>query len=312
MTKDTKDIALKVIKTEMDGLKRLYDSIDDNFVKAVNIITSTTGKVVVTGMGKSGHIGCKIAATMASTGTQAYFVHPSEASHGDLGMISKDDCVIAISNSGETKELYDVINYCKRNEIPLIGITRSPASTLATASIPLIIPNSKEACPLGLAPTTSTTVSLVLGDALAVAAYEDSFNAKSFSEFHPGGKLGSKLLTVGDLMHSAPTVGKSTLVGDGIITMTQKSFGCLAVTDNGDLIGIITDGDIRRHLDSIEMKAPIESIMSKNPRTITKTMLAVEALAIMNKKSITSLFVLDGDALGIIHIHDCLRAGVDG
>jgi len=313
---DIKKIGQDVIQAEIDGLIRLKEELGEDFINAVNIIEGTPGKIVVTGMGKSGHIARKISSTMASTGKSSIFLHPAEASHGDLGMLEETDTVIAISNSGESRELFDVLNYCKRVGIKVIGITQKPKSTLADASdVALLIPDAKEACPLGLAPTTSTTSSLALGDALAIARYEDDFSAQSFSAFHPGGKLGSHLLKVEQIMHtdeSIPLVYNTQTVHDAILEISKKALGCVGVIKDGNLIGIITDGDLRRHLEDTDIGDKVTTIMAHHPRTITGEMFAAEALSLLNDKKITSLFVLDGTKpIGVIHIHDLLRAGVD-
>ncbi|MDI9408348.1 MAG: KpsF/GutQ family sugar-phosphate isomerase [Candidatus Pacebacteria bacterium] len=288
------------------------------------------GRVIVSGMGKSGHIGTKIAATLASTGTPAIFVHPAEASHGDLGMITNSDLVIALSNSGNTAELGDLIAYVKRFAIPLIAITRGTDSSLARAAdCLLLLPAVAEACPHGLAPTTSTTQTLVMGDALAVAMIEiRRFSSAEFKNLHPGGSLGRHLLTVQDLMHSGnaiPILGGNPTMAEAIVAMTSQKFGCVGLVDGaGRLEGILTDGDLRRHIATDNLLAqPARSLMTENPRTINREALAVEALAVMNglpregsiddgsRKLITALFVVaDGKPVGIIHIHDCLRVGL--
>jgi arabinose-5-phosphate isomerase len=267
-------------------------------------------------MGKSGHIANKISATLASTGTPAFFIHPAEASHGDLGMITSQDVVILLSNSGETKELRDIIYYCKRFEIPIVGIVRKSNSELANAStIPLVIPAVKEANDVN-APTTSTTMMLALGDCLAVSLIEArGFNSDNFGTFHPGGKLGSAFLKVSDIMRKdsqIPVVKFDNKMSEVIIEMTSKHLGCTAVVDNENkMIGIITDGDLRRHLNQSIFSEIAENIMTKNPITITKQSLAMEAFALMNKKSITSIFVLENNKIiGVLHLHDCLKAGL--
>jgi arabinose-5-phosphate isomerase len=313
------DIAVgqRVLRTEADALMDLAAGLDERFARSVNVLAGIAGRVVVTGMGKSGHIARKIAATLASTGTPALWVHPGEASHGDLGMISRDDAVIALSNSGDTAELCDIVAYAKRFRIPLIGITRRAHSSLAEQSdVALILPASPEACPLGLAPTTSTTLMLALGDALAVALLERrGFSAADFKVFHPGGQLGRQLLRVTEMMHTdgeLPLAPLDIKVSEAILIMTAKRFGCVGLTDhNGNLAGIITDGDLRRHMNPDLLSLPAETVMTANPKTIRPSTLAGEALGIMNTLAITSLFVTDeGRPVGIIHIHDCLRAGV--
>lgn len=310
------DAARDVLKREMEGIAAIEASLDERFIKAVEMLSAIKGRVIVSGMGKSGHIARKIAATMASTGTPAYFVHPSEASHGDLGMITKDDAVMCLSNSGETSELRDMIAYTRRFGIPLIGIARREGSALIDAAdIPVVLPEIPEASPTG-APTTSTTMMLAYGDALAMALLtRKGFSRDDFGLLHPGGKLGKAFVRVGDLMHGAeelPTVKEDAPMKDVLLTMTAKRFGCAGVVDaKGQMIGIITDGDLRRHIDKELMAANAAGVMTKNPITIHPQMLAAEALGIMNSKSITCLFVVENATpVGIVHIHDCLRAGV--
>lgn len=309
--------ARQVLKTEAEGLDALAASLDGPFVEALDMIANATGRVVVTGMGKSGHVGNKIAATLASTGQPAFFVHPGEASHGDLGMVQEDDVVIALSNSGETAELSDIIAYTRRYRIGLIGMTGGAGSTLAdSADVALVIPKSPEACSIGMAPTTSTTVMLALGDAIAVCLLDrKGFTAEDFRNFHPGGKLGQRLLKVADLMHAGeqmPLIGADALMSDALLEITAKSFGVVGVVDaDGALQGVITDGDLRRHMskDLIEQKAG--DVMTPGGVTVRPGQIASEAVAIMNERQITALFcVEDGKPLGILHIHDCLRAGV--
>ncbi|MBP2299969.1 arabinose-5-phosphate isomerase [Azospirillum picis] len=308
--------AARVLRTEAEALAALADSLDGAFLRALDILHGIAGRVVVSGMGKSGHVARKIAATMASTGTPALFVHPGEASHGDLGMIAKIDAVVALSNSGETHELADIIAYTRRFGIPLIAMTRNGASSLAEQSdVALVLPPVPEACPLGLAPTTSTTMMLALGDALAVTLLERrGFSAADFREFHPGGQLGRALLKVTDIMHKGadlPLCRLDSPLSDVIFEMTAKRLGCVGVTDeDGALAGIITDGDLRRHLTPELLAERADSIMSPRPKTIRPKALIVEALREMNDKQITTLFVVEADRpLGIVHIHDCLRAG---
>jgi arabinose-5-phosphate isomerase len=312
--------AQRVLRTEAKSLNAMADSIGDAFLQATGALASITGRVVVTGMGKSGHIARKIAATMASTGTPAHFVHPAEASHGDLGMITRGDALLALSNSGNTAELADVIAYAARLSIPIIAITARAPSTLAdAATVTLLLPPVEEACPMGLAPTTSTTATMAMGDALAVALLERrNFSAEQFRSLHPGGALGRRLLLVSDIMHAEPPlVAMETVMADALVAMTAKSFGCVGVIDgDGALAGIITDGDLRRHMTADLLSQSAGSIMTANPRTIRPRALAAEALATMNASNITSLFVLEpgvegvGQAVGIVHIHDCLRAGL--
>lgn len=307
-----------VLKSEADALHALAETLDAHFSAAVMRLTQAEGHVIVSGMGKSGHIARKIAATLASTGTPAYFVHPGEASHGDLGMITPKDVVIAISNSGETKELADVVAYTRRNRIPLIGITSGKESALAEASdILLLLPKIPEVCPNGIAPTTSTTMTLAIGDALAVAAMEQrGFTAEHFSKFHPGGKLGNVLKRVEQIMHSGaalPLVQGDTPMSEALVIMSAKALGCVGVVDaRGVLAGIITDGDLRRHMGPNLLAQPVLAVMTKNPQTIAGRALAVEALQIMNEKRRTQLFVTDDSQkpVGLIHIHDLLRAGI--
>ncbi|HLJ20298.1 MAG TPA: KpsF/GutQ family sugar-phosphate isomerase [Stellaceae bacterium] len=317
---DHRDIAAarRVLATEIAGLTALAKSLDRAFVEAIDALAAAKGRIIVTGMGKSGHIARKIAATLASTGTPALFVHPGEASHGDLGMIAAGDAVIALSNSGDTAELGDILAYTRRFRIPLIAMTRRSESALTDAAdVALVLPASAEACSLGLAPTTSTTMMLALGDAIAVALLERrGFSAEDFQALHPGGQLGRQLLRVSDIMHegaAVPLVRRGTSMADTLLIITAKSFGCAGVTDEaGRLIGIITDGDLRRHMGSALLAQRVETVMTPTPKTIRPQALAAEALGQMNAQAITSLFVVD-DAwhpLGILHIHDCLRAGV--
>ena len=307
----------RVLRLEAEALLRLADTLGDPFEKAVACLAGVRGRVVVTGMGKSGHIAKKIAATLASTGTPAQFVHPGEASHGDLGMIARNDGVVALSNSGETSELTDVIAYTRRFGIPLVAITRNAASTLAEqADILLQLPAAPEACPLGLAPTTSTTMMLALGDALAVALYERrGFSAADFYVFHPGGQLGRQLLLVADIMHKGaelPVAPTGTPMAEVILTMTRGRFGCVGIVgEDGLLAGVITDGDLRRHMNPGLLAAAAETIMTRQPKTIRPGALVAEAIGQMNSLAITTLFVTEeGQPIGIIHIHDCLRTGV--
>lgn len=308
--------AVRVLDTEARALTALAESLDGAFSRAVDVISGLNGRVVVTGMGKSGHIARKIAATLASTGTSAFFVHPGEASHGDLGMVLEGDAVMALSNSGETHELTDIIAYTRRFGIPLIGVTRRANSSLAEQSdVALVLPAAPEACPLGLAPTTSTTMMLALGDALAIALLErHGFSAADFRNLHPGGALGKALLKVSDIMHKGedmPLCPLDASISDVIFEMTAKRLGCVGVADGqGGLAGVITDGDLRRHLKPELLAARAVSIMSQHPKTIRPNALMVEAVREMSEKQITSLFVVDGTRpVGVVHIHDCLRAG---
>nr|WP_245216936.1 KpsF/GutQ family sugar-phosphate isomerase [Neoroseomonas nitratireducens] len=307
---------------EAEALASLSDSLDERFAQAVSLLSGATGRVVVTGMGKSGHVARKIAATLASTGTPALFVHPAEASHGDLGMIVAGDAVLALSNSGETPELADLVGHAKRFGLPLVGITGRADSTLARAAdVALVLPEAPEACPMGLAPTTSTTMQLALGDAIAVALLtRRGFTAADFRVFHPGGKLGARLSRVRDLMHGPaelPLAPPGTAMDAAIVAMTAKRFGCLGVLGaDGRLLGIITDGDLRRALEAGGGAALLgrtaEQVMTRAPRTVQPETLAAEALHLMNARSITAVFVVDADGrpVGILHIHDLLRAGV--
>ena len=307
----------RVMRTEGEALLLFAGSLSESFVRAVEVMYAVKGRVILSGMGKSGHIAAKITATLASTGTPAQFVHPAEASHGDLGMITPDDVVVVLSNSGETSELSDIIHHTRRFQIPLIGVASRPDSTLLKAAdIALVLPNAPEACAIGMAPTTSTTMTLALGDALAVAIMEKrGFQPTDFKTFHPGGKLGAQLLPVSALMHmgkALPLVAEQTPMGETLLEMTAKSFGVVGITDaNGKLTGIITDGDLRRNMTDL-MDKTAKQVMHAGPRTIRPDALAAEALGIMNDKKITCLFAVDdhNKPVGLIHIHDCLRAGV--
>ena len=316
-------VGCRVLKVEAEALQLLARGLDGRFVEAVDCLAAVEGRVVVTGMGKSGHVARKIAATLASTGTPAQFVHPGEASHGDLGMITAADAVIALSNSGNTLELSDIITYAKRFAIPLIAVTAKAESALAAAaSVPLILPPAEEACPMGLAPTTSTSMMMALGDALAVALLErKEFSASDFRLLHPGGALGKRLLYVSDLMHDGadlPLCSPDTVMSEAILIMTEGRFGCVGVVDEaGKLIGIITDGDLRRHLEPSMLSQRAQEIMTSSPRTIRSNALAAEAVAFMNTSDPPFLCVFvvadSGPAekpIGILHMHDCLRAGV--
>lgn len=314
--------ARRALVTETEGMQQLIEALDgplgDGFARSVQVIRAARGRVVMTGMGKSGHIARKIAATLASTGTPASFVHPAEASHGDLGMITSDDVVVMISNSGESPELRDILIYSRRFAVPLIAMTSMPASTLGKeADIVLPLPRAKEACPNGLAPTTSTLLQLALGDALAMALLEDKgFSAHDFRKFHPGGKLGAQLKHVRDIMHPREELplGPGTMpMSDVLIVMTRRSYGCFGVVDGqGRLAGIVTDGDLRRSMTPGLLNLSAASVMTRQPKTIDPDALASEALAQLNDLKITSLFVIDGDQqpVGLIHIHDLLRIGL--
>ncbi len=307
----------RVIRRESEALDLLADTLGDSFAQAVELILNAKGRVIVCGMGKSGHIARKITATFASTGTPAQFVHPAEASHGDLGMVTRGDVALVLSNSGETPELADIIAHTRRFDIPLIGVAGREGSTLLRQSdVAILLPAAPEACDQGIVPTTSTTMTLALGDALAIALMEHrQFTPDQFRVFHPGGKLGARLARVRNLMHAdLPLVSEDTAMSDALLSMSQKGFGVVGVTDvDGQLEGIITDGDLRRHMDGL-LSLTAGQVMTRNPRTIGPDALAEKAVAVMNDKKITSLFVVDPDgsraAVGLIHIHDCLRAGV--
>jgi len=319
MTRSFQDIARRVIATEAEGLKLLGEGLNGDFDRAVETLLQATGRVVVSGMGKSGHIARKIAATLASTGTPAQFVHPAEASHGDLGMMAQGDVALVLSNSGETPELADLVAYTRRFSIPLIGVASRAGSTLLKQSaVALVLPQAEEACGSGIVPTTSTTMTLALGDALAVALMEHrQFTPAHFREFHPGGKLGARLSKVRDLMHSGdalPTVAAEAPMSDTLLEISQKGFGVAGVTAaDGTLAGIITDGDLRRHMAGL-LEHRAADVMTATPTTIGPDALAEEAVALMNARKITCLFVVDPDGprkpLGLLHIHDCLRAGL--
>lgn len=308
-------VARRVILREAEALSILAKAVGPGFSEAFELILKCQGRVIVSGMGKSGHIARKVAATLASTGTPAQFVHPAEASHGDLGMITQSDVLLVLSNSGETPELADVVAHSRRFGIPLIGVaSRADSTLLREADIAIVLPEAPEACEQGIVPTTSTTMTLALGDALAIALMEQrAFTPDHFRIFHPGGKLGARLLRVHDLMHGeVPLVTETTPMGETLITMSRAGFGVVGVTDaKGHLRGIVTDGDLRRHMDGL-LTLTAGHVMTRNPRTIAPDALAVEALALMNDKKITCLIVsADGaQASGILHIHDCLRAGV--
>ena len=311
------EVGQRVLNMESDGLVALSKSLNGDFANAVETLHNVKGRIIISGMGKSGHIGAKIAATMASTGSPAQFVHPGEASHGDLGMITADDAVLALSNSGETQELRDLLLYTKRFSIPLIAITSKSASTLAnSADVALILPNQPEASTMGLAPTTSTTMTLALGDALAVALLErKGFSASDFSIFHPGGKLGQQLMRVRDLMHTGvelPLAQDNPIMRDAIITMANKRFGCIGVINaDGKLKGIVTDGDLRRHMSNDLLDQSVEVVMTADPITTTPDAMAMEVINLMNKAKIGVIFVVEDEKpVGIIHLHDFLRAGV--
>lgn len=309
--------AIKTIDTEIDAINELKNLLDENLTRALDMIENAAGRIILTGMGKSGHIAKKIAASLASTGTPSFFIHPAEASHGDLGMVTEDDVIIAISNSGESKELIDILNYAKRFGIKLIAVTKNPESSLGKAGdIVLKLPSSKEACPLGLAPTSSTTATLVLGDIITVAMIErKGFSKTQFNQRHPGGKLGSILQKVKDLMHTGkdmPLLPENAGINDIILEMTSKRLGCVGFTNaKGELTGMFTDGDLRRCINQDLKSVKATDIMTKNPITINQEMFSSEAVKIMNEKKITNLFILENKIpIGVIHIHDLLMSKV--
>ena len=311
--------AERVLGLAATGLQALAASLDSRFDRALDLLAAIEGRVVVTGMGKSGHVARKIAATLASTGTPALFVHPAEASHGDLGMITESDGVIALSNSGSTAEMGHIVAHAKRFRLPLIAITSRGESAFAEAAdAALILPKVQEACPVGMAPTTSTTMMLALGDALAVALMERrGFTATDFHALHPGGQLGQQLRRVTELMHTGPGMPLIALgqpMNEAIIEMTGKSLGCVGVVDGaGLLVGIVTDGDLRRHMAPDLLDQPVEQVMTRGPRTVRPQATIAEALGLMaakDRRPITSLFVVEeGKPVGLLHMHDCLRAG---
>ena len=314
--------AVRTLEAEAGGITALaaaiHDGLGRSFTAAVELIHAARGRLIVTGMGKSGHAGRKIAATFASTGTPAFFVHPSEASHGDLGMITRDDVILALSWSGETAELKDLTDYSRRFRIGLIAVTSHPESTLAhAADVVLALPQAREACPHNLAPTTSTLMQQALGDALAIALLESrGFTALEFAKLHPGGRLGAMLKFVRDLMHTGndiPLAGVGTRISEAIAEMTAKTFGCVGIVGpDGCLVGIITDGDLRRHLGVAGvLDRSVEAVMTRKPKTVRPDQLASEALEIINSSKITALLVAEaGKPVGIVHFHDLLRAGV--
>jgi arabinose-5-phosphate isomerase len=313
--------ALRTLDNERDGVAALAaamcDGLGTPFVAAVETIRNARGRVIVTGMGKSGHVGRKIAATLASTGTPAFFVHAADASHGDLGMITSDDVMLALSWSGETEELKDLINYSRRFRIPLIAVTVSADSTLGkSADVVLALPATREACPHNLAPTTSSLMQLALGDALAIALLESKgFSAMDFGVFHPGGQLGAALKFVRNVMHpgtAVPLIKRGAPMSEAIVEMSAKGFGCVAVTDDsGKLAGVITDGDLRRHMRADLLQAPVDEVMTTSPKVVRPDQLVSEALQLLNSSKITALVVVEqGRPVGIVHFHDLLRAGV--
>jgi arabinose-5-phosphate isomerase len=313
--------AERVFGCATEALEALRQSLDGAFSRAVDVLARTSGRVIVSGMGKSGHVARKVAATLASTGTPAHFVHPAEASHGDLGAVTRADALLILSNSGETPELKDLITFAKRFAVPLIGVAgRAESALLRAADVALLLPQAKEACPMGLAPTTSTTLMLVLGDALAVALMERrGFTADQYRELHPGGSLGRLLIRVGDIMHAdreLPLADESAPLSDVLLVMREKRFGCAGIVNgNGRLIGIFTDGDLQRSVGRIAPDSRIAEWMTKSPKVASPADLAAQALAAMNAHKINVLFVVDpadrgGRPLGILHLHDCLRAGL--
>jgi arabinose-5-phosphate isomerase len=321
MSISLRDIARRTIETERAGLAALAAALDGPlgaaFEAAIAALAAHKGRVIVTGMGKSGHVGRKMAATFASTGTPAHFVHPAEASHGDLGMIQPDDTILALSWSGETAELRAIVGHARRFRVTLIAITSSAASTLGReADVALILPKAEEACPNGLAPTTSTTMQLALGDALAVALLEQrGFTREDFGVFHPGGKLGAQLKQVREVMHSGdrlPVVAPEASVAEAVAEISAKGFGCVLVVErDGKLAGIVTDGDLRRKLQPDLMGLPVTAIMTRNPRSVSPEMLLARTLEIQETHKITALAVVENERpVGIVHYLDLLRAGV--
>ena len=313
--------ARRVLDYAGEAIGALGQELNREFSRAVDVIMGVKGRVVVSGMGKSGHVARKIAATLASTGTPAQFIHPAEASHGDLGAVTRADALLMLSNSGDTQELSHLITFAKRFSIPLIGVaSRSDSALLRASDVALVLPKAREACPMGLAPTTSTTLMLVLGDALAVALMERrGFTPDQYRDFHPGGSLGRALVRVSDIMHTGdelPLVGDQAAMGEALIEMTAKRFGCVGVVDaRNRLVGIFTDGDLARRMDASLLQHRIGDVMTRGPKVIEPAQLAAEALARMNLHKITVLFVVDvadrsDRPIGILHMHDCLRAGL--
>ena len=313
--------AKRTLTLEKNALELMIERVDETFAKVAEIILNLQGRVIVTGMGKPGHIGKKIAASLASTGTPAFFVHPGEASHGDLGMVTNKDLVLALSNSGESKELFDFINYCKRFGVPLVEVTSAPESTLGKAAdYVLQIPNKKEApeaCPFNMAPTTSMIETLAMGDTLTVALMNmRGFTKELYHDRHPGGKLGNVLVKTKDLMatgEALPLVDENATMAEALLEMTKKTLGCVGITDaDNRLIGMITDGDLRRHMSTDLPAKPVQQVMHANPITISDDILGSEAVALMNEKKITNIFVVDNQnhPIGLIHMHHLLKAGV--
>jgi arabinose-5-phosphate isomerase len=308
------ETALQVLNDEIDGINLLKKFFDSNFEHAVKTIFDSNGKVIVTGVGKSGHVGRKISATLSSTGTPSFFIHPTEASHGDMGMIEKNDVILAISWSGETTELGDIVRFAHENKNKLIGLSSNKNSHLANSSdIALNLPNAKEACPNGLAPTTSTTMQLIVGDALAISLLNiRDFNKDNFRSLHPGGRLGAILAKVSDIMHiddEIPVLNKGSKMSEAIIKISEKGFGCIGIILEDKLIGIITDGDLRRHMGPKMLDKSVEEIMTKNPISIPKQLLVSEALELINKQGVQGLFITDNEKkpLGFVHFHDLIK-----
>ena len=306
--------AQKALNDEIEGLSLLKEFFNSNFEEAVKAIFNSKGKVVVTGVGKSGHIGRKISATLSSTGTPSYFIHPTEASHGDMGMIEKSDIILAISWSGETTELANIVKYALENKIKLIGLSSNKESHLAKSSdIALNIPFVEEACPNGLAPTTSTTMQLVIGDAIAISLLNiRDFNKDNFRSLHPGGQLGAALAIIEDVMHSGeslPIIEIGSPMSEALIKISEKGFGCIGVVSNNSLEGIITDGDLRRHMGPDMLNNKVESIMTKNPQMVSSKLLVADALELINNLGIQGLFVSNNNKIpiGFIHFHDLIR-----
>ena len=317
MKESSLPLARRVLVQQADALNLLASRLDASFDRALDCLLATAGRVAVTGMGKSGHVAAKVAATLSSTGTPAYFIHPAEASHGDLGMMSAKDAVLAFSNSGETAELSDIVLFAARHGIPVLAVTRNADSFLARhADHVLLLPDVPEACPIGCAPTTSTTLQMALGDALALGLLEArGFRPEDFHEFHPGGSLGRALLMVADIMHTGealPLARPDDSMSEALVVMTSKGFGCVGVLEDGRLTGMITDGDLRRHMGPDLLTRPVREVMFPHPLTLECDCLAARALGLLQRRAITNAFVVDeaGRPVGILHVHDLLRAGV--
>jgi len=311
------EVARRVLADEAAGLAALSAVLDQSFVRALDLMEAAKGRIVVSGMGKSGNVAQKVAATLASTGTPAQYINAAEASHGDLGMVTRQDVVLALSYSGETLELSDLVAFTRLNRIPLIALTGRAGSSLDKAGdVSLVLPRIVEACPHNLAPTTSTTAMMALGDALAVALLErKGFSAENFNALHPGGQLGRRFIKLADIMHrdaEIPLVAHDTTMGEALLVMTAKSFGCVGVLGaGGDLAGIITDGDLRRHMENGLLQRRASDVMTRSPKTVPSDMLAAAALGLMNDRKITALFVVeDAKPVGVVHIHDLVRAGI--